>query len=217
MPNADPPFDARERAGLCDLFDSLGPDAPTILDGWATKELLSHLLLREREPLAAPGMILPGPLARFTEHRTAAMAARHEFGWLVNRLRSGPPPGFFRLGCVRAYPSLNEFFVHHEDVRRANGLGPRTDLAPDLDAALWRNVERSCRFLSRRLHGVGLDVEWAGTRHRATARAGDSTAVLSGAPGELLLYVFGRPAVAEVEVRGPAPAVAAVRGCRFGM
>jgi hypothetical protein len=23
--------------------------------------------------------------------------------------------------------NLNEYFVHHEDVRRANGLGPRVD------------------------------------------------------------------------------------------
>ena len=30
----------------------------------------------------------------------------------------------FRLGLVRRVAYLNEFFVHHEDVRRANGFGP---------------------------------------------------------------------------------------------
>ena len=49
-----------------------------------------------------------------------------DFAWLVARIRSGPPIGFFRIGWVRSLANLNEFFVHHEDVRRANGLGPRT-------------------------------------------------------------------------------------------
>ena len=62
------------------------------------------------------------------------MAESKDFGWLVARIRSGPPIGFFRIGWVRSFPNLNEFFVHHEDVRRANGLGPRT-LTPAMDAA----------------------------------------------------------------------------------
>ena len=41
--------------------------------------------------------------------------------------------------------------------------------------------------------------------------------VVSGAPGELLLYVFGRQAAAQVEVSGPPEAVAAVRRTHFGM
>ena len=65
-----------------------------------------------------------------------------------------------------SFPSLNQFFVHQEDVRRANGLGSRDTLTPALQAALWRNVRRGGRYLSRRLRGVGLEIEWAGT-HRA--------------------------------------------------
>ncbi len=217
MPSADPPFDARERATLCDLFEHLGPDAPTLLDSWTTKKLAAHLLLRERDPIAAPCLVLPGALARFAERRTATMVDRREFGWLVDRLRSGPPLGFFRLGWVRDFPSLNEFFVHHEDVRRANGLGPRENVTPDLEAALWRNVHRGSRFLSGRLRGIGLDIRWAGTGQRIPVRTGRVAAELSGAPGELLLYLFGRQDAARVDVLGPADAVAAVRRTRFGM
>ena len=118
---------------------------------------------------------------------------------------------------MRSFPNLNEFFVHHEDVRRANGLGPRS-LGPALDAALWRNVRRGSRYLSRRLHAAGLEIDWAATGKRVTVRPGEPTARLSGAPGELLLYVFGRQAAAHVEVSGPPEAVAAVhRTGRFGM
>lgn len=211
------PFDAQERAALCDLFESLGPDAPTLLDGWTTRKLAAHLVLRERDPIAAPCLVLPGPPARFADRRTTALVERKEFSWLVARLRSGPPIGFFRLPWIRAFPSLNEFFVHHEDVRRAAGRGPREDLTPALETALWRNVQRGSRFLSRRVRGVGLDIVWTGTPQRIVVRTGDPIAELSGLPGELLLYLFGRQAAARVEVTGPPAAVAAIQNGRFGM
>ncbi|AKK25543.1 TIGR03085 family metal-binding protein [Mycobacterium sp. EPa45] len=217
MPNADPPFDARERAALCDLFERVGPDAPTLLDGWTTRKLAAHLLLRERDALAAPCLVLPGPPARFAERRTIALMGRHEFPALLARLRAGPPFGFFRLRWVRDFPSLNEFFVHHEDVRRANGLAPRADLPADMEHALWRNVARGSRFLSRRLRGTGLDIGWAGSPQRITVRAGEVAAELSGSPGELLLYLFGRQAAARVGILGSPHAVRTVQSTRFGM
>jgi uncharacterized protein (TIGR03085 family) len=213
----DLPFDAQERLTLCDLFDELGPDAPTLLDGWTTRDLAAHLVLRERDPIAGPCIVLPGPFERFAERRRAGLAEHREFGWLVARIRSGPPPGFFRIAWVRSLANLNESFVHHEDVRRANGLGPRTNLTPALDAALWRNVRRGSRYLSRRLRGVGLEIEWAGTDEQLTVRKAEPTARLTGTPGELLLYVFGRQAAARVDVLGPARAVATVHDAHFGM
>lgn len=214
---ADLPPDAQERLALCELFDQLGADAPTLLGGWTTRDLAAHLVLRERDPIAAPGLVIPGPPTRFAARRQAALARRRDFGWLVARLRSGPPPGFFRQSWVRSFPSLNEFFVHHEDVRRANGMGPRTDLTPSMESALWHNASRAGRYLSRRMRGGGLAIEWAGTRRRRDVRAGRQTAVLSGPPGELLLFLFGRGSTAHVEVLGPPQAVTAVRDARFGM
>jgi uncharacterized protein (TIGR03085 family) len=208
-------FDALERHALCELFDALGPDAPTLLEPWTTRDLAAHLVLREHDYLAAPGLVVPGRWHRFAETRTAKLAER-EFASLVDQVRSGPPPGYFRMGWVRRFPNLNEFFVHHEDVRRANGLGPRTS-PPELDTALWHNVTRAAWFLARRVRGVRLDVEWAGTNERVRARRGAATARLVGPPGELLLYLFGRRAVAQVEVAGDPAAVAAVREASFGM
>jgi len=210
------PLDAQERVELCDLFGELGPSVPTLLDGWTAHDLAAHLVLREHDLVAGPCLVLPGPFQRFAEQRRAALAKRHDFTWLVARIRSGPPAGFFRIGWVRAMANLNEFFVHHEDVRRANGREPRS-LTPEMNSALWRNVCRGSRYLSRRLHGCGLEVEWAGTNKPVMARAGEPTARLSGPPGELLLYIFGRQAAARVEVSGPPDAVAAVHRTHFGM
>ncbi|MFE6687520.1 TIGR03085 family metal-binding protein [Streptomyces sp. NPDC057743] len=212
---ADPLFDAVERAQLCDLLDALGPEAPTLLGPWTTRDLAAHLVLRERDYLAGPGLVLPGTWARFAEHRRRALA-RRDFDRLLATIRSGPPPGFFRIGWVRRFPNLNEFFVHHEDVRRANGRAPRTH-AYAMDQALWRNVGRAPWFLARRLRGAGLELRWAGTAETVRARRGEPTARLTGPPGELLLYLFGRREAAHVELSGPAAAVEAVRSARWGM
>src|SRR3954463_12699537 len=208
-------FDTVERARLSDLFDELGPEAPTLLAPWTTRDLVAHLLLREHDHLAGPGLVLPGAWGRFAERRRRALALS-DFTGLVTTLRSGPPPGFFRIGWVRRLASLNEFFVHHEDVRRANGRGPRTN-EHAMDEALWHNVTRTPWFLARRLRGAGLELQWAGTAKTIRARRGEPTARIAGPPGELLLYLFGRQGAALVEVSGPDPAVEAVRRAWFGM
>jgi uncharacterized protein (TIGR03085 family) len=208
-------FDTAERARLGDLLDELGPDAPTLLAPWTSRDIAAHLVLRERDHVAAPGLVLPGAWARVAERRQRALA-RSDFTRLIATLRSGPPPGFFRIGWVRRGPNLNEFFVHQEDIRRANGLGPRTH-EHAMDEALWRNVVRAPWYLARRLRGAGLEIEWAGTAQRVRARRGEPTARLAGPPGELLLYLFGRQSAAHVELSGPDAAIEAVRRAHFGM
>ncbi len=208
-------LDAVERAELSDLFDELGPRAPTLLAPWTTRDLAAHLVLRERDYLAGPGLVLGGEWGRIAERRRRALALR-DFTWLTATLRLGPPPGFFRVGWVRRVPNLNEFFVHHEDVRRANGRGPRVS-GHVMDEALWGNVGRARWFLARRLRGAGLELQWSGTAKAVRARRGEPTARIAGAPGELLLYLFGRQGAAHVEVSGPAAAVEAVRHAQFGM
>ena len=208
-------FDAVEREQLCDLLDELGPHAPTLLDPWTTHDLAAHLVLREHDVLAAPGLVVPGAWGRLAERRRLALKSAG-FTVLVATIRSGPPPGFFRIGWVRRVPNLNEFFVHHEDVRRANGFGPRSN-PPSEDAALFRNVARAPWVLSRRLHGAGLDLVWAGTDKVIRARRGQPTARLSARPGELLLFLFGRRDAADVEITGSPEAIEALRRTPFGI
>jgi len=208
-------FDHVERAQLSDLLDELGPQAPTLLEPWTTRDIAAHLVLREHDHLAGPGLVLPGAWGRLAERRAKALALR-DYAWLSTTLRAGPPPGFFQIGWVRRGPNLNEFFVHHEDVRRANGRGRRTH-EPAMDEALWRNVTRAPWFLARRLRGAGLELQWAGTARTVRARRGKPTACIAGPPGELLLYLFGRQSAAHVEVSGTDAAIEAVRREHFGM
>lgn len=37
-----------ERAALAALLEDSGPDGPTLCEGWLTRDLAAHLVLRER-------------------------------------------------------------------------------------------------------------------------------------------------------------------------
>ena len=130
------PVDERERQDLCDLLEELGPDAPTLCEGWTTADLAAHLVLREH-------------FRRWGDERRAAEKAKG-LPALVARLRGGAPLVPWRIPGVRTLLNGGEYLIHHEDVRRANGRGPRAE-RPDLDDVAWRMAG----FTGRRLAATG--------------------------------------------------------------
>jgi uncharacterized protein (TIGR03085 family) len=191
------PHDARERAELCARLSSLGPDAPTLCGDWTTFDLAVHLVVRERNPLSGPGIVLGGPFERLTD-RAMARERRRGYDAVVDRVRSGPPLVPWGLPVLRSLLNLNEYFVHHEDVRRANGDGPRTD-RPELEDALRPVVSRMAGV---QLWRKKVDVELVDDRGTSLARRGDRPPRVFGRPGELLLWLNGRGSVADVAFEG---------------
>ena len=114
---------------------------------------------------------------------------------LVNRLRNGPPRWSpFRLRRVGEAGNGIEFFVHHEDARRAQpGWRPR-ELTPDVDQLVWSRTRRMAGIVLRKMPaGVELVRTGTGERHMArAAKAGQPVMTLSGSASELLLYLYGR-------------------------
>ena len=207
------PLDARERRELCDLFGDLGPDAPTLCEGWATIDLAAHLVVRERSPQASPGLFLGGPFARLLDRATERALARG-YDELVERIRNGPPLGPFAVPGLRTVLNLNEYSVHHEDVRRANGLGPRPD-RPDLQDALWSLLRRGARFQLRKASGVTVVLAPPG---REPVEVGSGPRVtLAAEPLELVLYLMGRRGAAAVEPTGDSVAVARLEASPLGI
>ena len=199
-----------ERAALCDLLEALGPDQPTLCAGWRTRDLAAHLVLRESRPDALPGIVLP--VAAGWTARLQARLAADEFTELVERLRTGPPPfSPFRPRRLDEAANGVEFFVHHEDVRRAQpGWEPRP-LDPATQDYLWRRVRTMARTgLRTGVRGKGgegspVALVRDGTPlayHRAYSarrmRAGEQVVIVRGTPSELLLYLFGRRSHAQV-------------------
>lgn len=105
-----------ERTALCDLLDRLGPDQPTLCTGWTTNDLAAHLVLRERRPLAAPGIVLR-PLSGYTERVHRGLAGR-PFPALVQTLRQPPRWSPLAFAAVDRAVNTLEMFLHHEDARR---------------------------------------------------------------------------------------------------
>ncbi len=180
----------RERAELSALLADVGPQAPTLCGGWQTRDLLAHLVLRETRLDAAPGILVPA-LSGYTDRVQAEVAAR-DWPELLEQFRSGPPLlSPYRL--LDAQVNAMEFFVHHEDVRRAQqGWEPR-ELSKGAADGLWRRL----RLISRvgyRSSPVGVVLQRADGASM-TAKRGAHRVILVGAPGELVLHAFGRDAV----------------------
>ena len=194
------PIDMREREALCDLLAELGPDAPTLCEGWDTADLAAHLVLREH-------------FKRGTDEHMAAEKAKG-LPALIDRLRGGAPLLPWRVPGLRTLMNGAEYFIHHEDVRRANGLGRRTD-RPDLEALAWRMSGFLGRRAARRIRPYGLELRRPDGEPRRFGAPGG--AVLQGEPTELLLYLSGRRDAAEVRLAGDADAVAALRKAQTDM
>ena len=202
-----------EREALCDLFLAVGPDVPTLCAGWDAQDLAAHLVVRERRPDAASGIVVPA-LARYGEQVRRA-EARRPWRELVERVRTGPPLWSpMRLDAVDELANTVEFFVHHEDVRRAQEGWTARALDPALEDALAGTLQRLGSVLTRRAK-VGLVLAPAG-RDRIRLHRGEPAVTIGGPIGELVLYVYGRKAVARVRLTGPDDAVARVQAAQFG-
>ena len=115
-----------ERESFANALVSAGPDAPTLCAGWTTRDLAAHVLLRERRPAAALGIMVPF-LSNYTESVRRSYLANDWLN-LTEQVRLGPPSwnpmGWSALDNV---VNLFEFFIHHEDVLRAKAnWQPRT-------------------------------------------------------------------------------------------
>lgn len=205
-----------ERRALCDLFEETGPDGPTLCEGWLTRDLAAHLVIREHRYDAAPGIALKA-LAGHTR-RVQDRYAAQPWPELVEQVRRGPAVYWpTRIAALDELVNSVEFFVHHEDVRRARaGWEPRP-ADESRDAVLWRGLARIGRLTFRR-SPVGVLLRRAGGSGEAEvlAKRGPSPVVISGEPGELLMFAFGRDQ-AKIDFSGEQSSVDAVRGLRRGL
>jgi uncharacterized protein (TIGR03085 family) len=204
-----------ERLVLCELFADLGPDAPTLLGEWTTRDLAAHLVMRDRRPDAAPGVFVRA-LEAYTEHVREREAER-PWTELVELVRDGPPIWSpMRVPAIDTLANSVEFFVHHEDVRRAQPTWTARELAADLDDSLTTALRRMGAVLTRAAKGIGLVLRPPG-RDDIRLRRGDPTVVISGPLGEGVLFAYGRKDVAAVKLDGPPAAVAHVAAAPFGL
>ena len=207
------------REVLAETLLAAGPQAPTLCEGWQTKDLAAHLYLREHKPTAALGFFLK-PFAAKTDkamEETAQKASTTEgYAKLVSAFRSGPPRlSPMSIKAVDNSANLTEYFIHTEDVRRAGDRWAPRALDSDYSDALWAELIKRAALLYR---GVDLGIVLVrpdGPRHVAK-RAPVSVAII-GEPGELLMHAHGRTKQALVMFEGQPDAVALLESADIGL
>lgn len=195
-------FASSEREKLAALLRELGPDAPTLLEGWRTRDLAAHLYVREQRLPWIAGAFVPALSKRLDREMEAAKSRPYEqtiADWLAgpNRL----------VGALFALANEGEHFLHHEDVRRAQAGAEPRELSLATQTKLLKLATRYGKLTLRKapvpviltpedLPPVTLG-ESAGVAHK-----GDRVVRVFGAPAELLLWVTGRTTAAQVRVDG---------------
>ncbi len=219
-------FARSERSELCDLLLAAGPDAPTLCAGWDTRDLAAHLWIRENDPVGASGIVAK-PLSGLLDRRMTEVRTRWDYVELVQRVHKGPARfSVFAIPGVDEGANTTEFFVHHEDVRRAGPtpLAAR-ELGPEVEEWMWRRLKLLARAWFRRadvgvvLERAGADAQGAPVDGNDTIRAvgGSPIVTVVGRASELMLLAHGRGGAADVHLVGEPEAVARLRGADFSL
>lgn len=189
-----------ERRALADLFDTVGPDAPTLCAGWDTRDLAAHLVVREARPDAAIGIVVPA-LAGWTD-KVQAGAAQQPYPELVDKVRSGPPRlSFFAVPGVDAMANTMEYFIHHEDVRRAQPEWAPRDLPDAARTELWRQLRRSSKMLLRNSL-VKVFMQPTDVPGYEPTESPETSVTLRGPVAEIALHLYGRDATLGLDILG---------------
>jgi uncharacterized protein (TIGR03085 family) len=162
-----------------------------------------------------------GPLAAYTKRVQRTLVARTPYPHLVDEVRTGPPSlSVFGIPGMDDRLNMVEYFVHHEDVRRAvDGWEPR-ELSSSVMEALWQRL-RMAKFVLRNAP-VGVELvrddlpaNPGGQRVRITAKARTPVVTVAGSPAELTLWALGRTGAARVRFEGSGPDVRKLADARW--
>jgi uncharacterized protein (TIGR03085 family) len=201
----------RERAALIDTLRNVGPDKPTLCEGWQTRDLAAHLYIRERRLDATAGILVPG-LSSYTEKVQNQVAADTDWDELLTKVGSGPPI-YSPFKLLDPVANVAEMFIHHEDIRRAqSGWTPRA-IDEDTAKSLNRTLSLMARLTLSKMP-VRVALRTPGGKTVLTAGKGQPVTV-TGKPEELLLFAVGREA--QVELDGDNTSVQKLRDAPKGL
>jgi uncharacterized protein (TIGR03085 family) len=210
-----------ERTALAALLDETGPDAPTLCKRWQTRDLVAHLVVRERRPDAAAG-VMGGPLAGYTARVQQQFLDRYSYPALISMFQAGPPTlSLFAIPGADEAANTVEYFVHHEDVRRAVPDWTERELPEGLTAALRKRLNGARLFLRNAPTGVVLRWQVPAADGGAPPEGGEIVAknatpsvTVTGSPAELTMWSMGRVSAAHVTLDGPDEAVGRLKAWR---
>jgi uncharacterized protein (TIGR03085 family) len=199
-----------ERSALADLMADVGPDAQTLCEGWTTRDLAAHLVVRGSLRLdAAAGILVPAFAGHL--HRVQEQIAAQPWDRLLSQARRRPRWAVIGDETV----NLVEYYVHHEDVRRAQPDWQPRAIAPEESRAIWPRVAFQAKMALRRTP-ASVSVTAPGLSSLTGGRGGP-TVTISGPAEELVLFFLGRQAHSLVEISGPEEIISRMRTAHYGI
>ena len=192
---------ATERQAFVATLRAVGPAAPTLATPWNAEDLAAHVAATEQQhgvpTYVGRRMVMRG--VRLNDTFKPVMSVqlkrfrRHGFDWSLRRLERPSPALLSRPEVLPV--SVFEVYAHHEDVLRANGVS-RSSTVPELGPT----IEWLLRYHRRLIGDPGLRVELDDGR-----TFGSGAPVVRGSGAEVVLWLSGRRAVADVQLDGDVP------------
>lgn len=202
-----------ERDRLCDLALAVGADAPTLCGDWTVGDLVAHLLVRERSPIGAVGIAVP-LLDGLTQH-AMRRATRPGLEAMVARLRSTSLHPVAIPQVDRVFNTM-EYFVHHEDMRRAQPSWQPRELSSYEQGQLWGGLKVTGKGLVRPA-GVPVTIQRSDKDSSATLKSGANPVTVTGLPSELTMFLYGRAQHRDLAFDGPADRIEALQRASLGL
>lgn len=189
-------FTRTERQFTANTLSKLTPaqwKANSLCDGWTVEDVAAHLIVREG--LIAPIGIIFQSLHKIHDYAIKRVEAKgHEY--IIARVRKFP-------WYMPAVVNVAEFYVHNEDILRG-GLQLHRP-APSGEAAelLWKSLRGIAKVRSNMVADLGnltLVNRQTGEEIAVRAKNSSKSTTITGDPGELLLFFYGRRRAARVKV-----------------
>jgi len=189
-------FTKSERQFTANTLSKLTPSqwqADSLCDGWTVEDVAAHLIVRE-------GLIAPIGIVFERFHKVHDNAIKrveskgHEY--IVNRVRKCP-------WYMPAVVNVAEFYVHNEDILRGGLHLHRPAPSGEVAELLWRSLKGIAKVRSNMVTDLGrvtLVNKQTGQELHVKAKDGDKSTTITGDPGELLLYFYGRRSAAKVTI-----------------
>jgi len=210
-------FVAASRAALVAALYAAGPNEPTLVEHWQTQHLAAAVYLRENpHHVTSRGSAdSQATLNSVIEQLGNESSSRKAFYNLVRRIADGPeePPAPARKSWLSRLRSavtprrqeteslLLHFFVHTEDIRRAQTRWAPRKLTDDYADALFEQLrEHARKYYANAKTGYVL-IRTNG--ERIVAKRGTAQTFVTGPAGELVLHALGRPDHALVLIDRP--------------
>ncbi len=210
-------FVAASRDALVAALYAAGPNEPTLVDTWQTQHLAAAVYVKEN-----PHHVTERGFGSHSAARQAAIeklgeesSSRKAFYNLVRKIANGPeePPASPRQSMFsklrravtprkpEADNLLLHFFVHTEDIRRAQTRwAPRKLTEAYADALFEQLRDQARKYYANAKTGYVL-VRTNG--ERIVAKRGTAQTFVTGPAGELVLHALGRPDHALVLIDRP--------------